>query len=202
MATESKNQPLTARFLGQHRLVQRAVVLLARFAVQTRATGKVEPVLASQFLEFFRTYLVAHQEEEERFLFPWLGQHGLASVSLSTLLREHLDSRIGLRRLEGLLAGAENTTADPLAFSRAAEDYAESLSAHDWKENHILYPLADLLDRSHELQAPAGEVSAILDGDGGLLWIEELERIAEDWPPEEIELHIEPLLGDHGARHE
>ncbi len=194
-------RPLTERFLAQHRLIQRAVHLLARLAEQTRATQELDVGLGRQFVRFFRVFLAEHHQEEERVLFPWLIRHGLAEEPLRHLVDEHRASERQLQSLTSLLDLLAAPVGDEDVSSRErfcddAERYAAMLSEHDWKEDHVLYPMTDLLDHDHELwtREIEGARSCLDDPDEFPRWVEDVERLAGDWPPARVRLHVEHAL--------
>lgn len=207
MRTESHLAPLTQVLADEHRLIQRSVVLLARYCAQVRRAGEVDLALARQFLRFFRVFAAHHMRREEQVLFPWIRSHGdpANDAAVAVLLAEHGESRELLSALESILQALERGPDDVeprSCFCAFGERYARLLSEHDWKEDHLLFPLADYLDAaSHELRAkaPQGFVSCLEDPDEFSRWAEDVEALAWDWPREEVDLHADPRGGDDGV---
>jgi len=206
MATETHLAPLTQVLAEEHRLIQRTVVLLARYCARLRHGGEVDAALGRQFLRFFRVFAAHHMRREEQVLFPWVRSHGDPEndAAVAVLLAEHGESRELISALQSVLeALAESPEAiEPRAcFCAFGERYARLLSEHDWKEDHLLYPLADFLDAaSHDLQAhcPEGFVSCLEDPDEFSRWVDDVEALAWAWPREEVDLHADPRGRDHG----
>jgi hemerythrin-like domain-containing protein len=205
MASDTSLVPLTRLLADEHRLIQRSVVLLARFCAHVRRADEFDPGLAHQFLHFFRVFLEHHLRREELVLFPWIRQHADAesNAAVDVLQAEHAESRELLSAIEAILEALERHPSDPesrACFCAFGERYAALLSEHDWKEDHLLYPLAEYLDdASHELRTrvPEGFVSCLQDPEEFSRWAEDVEALACDWPREEVDLHRESLLRDH-----
>jgi len=205
MTSDPSLVPLTQVLADEHRLIQRAVVLLARFSAHVRRSDEFDPGLARQFLRFFRVFGEHHIQREEHVLFPWIRQHADAesSAAVGVLLAEHAESRELLSAIEAILEALERGPSDPesrACFSAFGERYAMLLSEHDWKEDHLLYPLAEYLDAvDHELQAQVSEgfVSCLEDPEEFSRWADDVEALAADWPREEVDLHRDSLLRDH-----
>ncbi|HED65387.1 MAG TPA: hemerythrin domain-containing protein [Planctomycetes bacterium] len=199
MATGSYKERLTARFLGQHELLQRTSHLLARHAAYLRTGADLDEALLHQFLHFFRSFLLDHQDLEESRLFPWLNRHGVSQSPLAKLLEEHMQAR---RDLEGLARAVEGmieshgADSDRETYARLAEEFALALAAHDWKENHILYPLADLIDVDEELLARGDEDQDwTMDEEESRRWVEDVEALALNWPAPAVNLPHTRIAG-------
>lgn len=192
--------PLTQVLAGEHRLIQRSVVLLARYCARIRRTGEVDPALARQFVRFFRVYYDHHMRREERLLFPWVRRRGdeRSSEAVAVLLAEHRETREIVVALETIVEALARDPRDPepgTCFCATAERLARLLSEHDWKEDHLLYPLADYLDaatRDLLAEVPDGYSSCVKDPQEFSRWAEDVEALAFDWPREEVDLHALP----------
>jgi len=200
MSNHLSREPLTSHFLRQHRLIRRAARLLARYSAHVHATGELDPALVRQFVHFFRGYLHPHHEEEERILFPWLRGHGLGEEPLANLVREHAESRAALAQIADRCEGDE-VAGSATSVADLAKDYATKLATHDWKEDHILYPLADLMDEDHDLvtELHEGYTSCRDDPEKHPRWVEDVESLAVDWPDTEIALPLEAPVREDDA---
>lgn len=183
---------MTDCFLEQHGILQRGARLLARHAAYVSGEADIDAALLHQFSHFFRTFLLDHQALEERVLLPWLSEHGVSHGALSNLLREHLQARRDLDALtesiDRLLSGGGRDP-DRANYACCAEEFALALAAHDWKENHILYPLADLIDEAGDLVTSGAEESGWAMGrDAARRWVEDVEGLALHWPEPAVTL--------------
>lgn len=197
--------PLTQVLAEEHRLIQRSVVLLARFCAHVRTAEELDLGLARQFLRFFRVFAEHHLRREERVLFPWILRHAdtRSQEAVAVLLAEHGESRELLSAIDAILVDLGRRPDEDesrACFCAFGERYARLLSEHDWKEDHLLYPLAEYLDAAnHDLVAavPEGFASCTEDPEEFARWVDDVEALAWDWPREEVDLHADPLKGDH-----
>ncbi len=100
----------------------------------------VDPQDLQQLTDFFREFADrCHHGKEEGWLFPALGEAGLAPPEglQQALLAEHVQGREALRAMQ-----AEAAQPGP-AFADAAERYAALLRSHIAKENAQLLPWVD-----------------------------------------------------------
>ena len=203
----SRDHPLFEVLTGEHALLHRGVRLLARFAEHARREGQVEADLARGFLRFFKVFGEHHRRHEERDLFPWLHDAGLQDQGgpLGSLRAEHRETRELLASMEVLIDALEDPpvpTESLECFCAFAERFASLLSEHEWKENHILYPLAAYLGWPDDPESMTWPVEGDEEAEGGpgarlreefTNWVEAVERQALSWPPARIDLHPEPL---------
>ncbi len=143
----------------EHCLIARAAACLDRVADEVLATDDLRVVVALDLLEFFEDFADgAHQEKEERHLFPALLRLGLAKHRVFELLDDHENEREALRSMWRNLEGA--ACGDPLSlddFVRFAVEYAADQRRHADKENHVLLPLVEeLMDADTERRVLAG----------------------------------------------
>jgi hemerythrin-like domain-containing protein len=134
---------------------------LERIAPQIEAGQPVPLQLLTDFHEFFSLFADrCHHGKEEDLLFPFLERKGVprAGGPLGCMLNEHDEGRAYVRAM------AENAeacaTGDPAArksWSDAARAYANLLRNHIWKENEILFRMAERLMSTGEQAALAAE---------------------------------------------
>ncbi len=89
-----------------------------------------------------------HHHREETLLFPALVQAGVPVEHgpIAVMLHEHDLGRECIRRIrENLAAANEGDEAAATAVYTAAAEYSELLRAHIWKEDNVLFPLANRL---------------------------------------------------------
>ena len=96
---------------------------------------------------FIREFADAHHHgKEEEILFATMIEHGFSDTTgpLAVMLSDHTEGR----RLTGIVREIGGRTGDLTADERreaaaALSAYAELLSAHIWKEDQVLYPMAE-----------------------------------------------------------
>jgi len=140
------------RFQAEH---HEALIVLGRLeaaALSLRRGGDVAPYLAAtlEAHAFLSTAVRAHNDNEERALFPLLGDDAPTAL----FVEEHRR----LRGLEGELARAARTGNAPETADVALE-MVELLRAHITREDEVLFPMA------RERLGPSGlaQVAAALD---------------------------------------
>jgi len=96
-----------------------------------------------------------HHGKEEGILFPALTEAGMPAGGgpVSVMLSEHADGRALIKEMEGALSGTVNAR----AFGNAARRYADLLRAHISKENNVLFPAAERMLASPELEEIHGK---------------------------------------------
>lgn len=89
-----------------------------------------------------------HHQREETVLFPALVQAGVPVEHgpIAVMLHEHDLGRDCMRRIrENLDAAKDGDEAAAAAVFTAATEYSQLLRAHIWKEDNVLFPLANRL---------------------------------------------------------
>ena len=121
----------------------------------------LSPAQVGRMLEYVRDYVDAcHNQKEERHLFPLLEARGMPRHGgpLAVMLGEHDRAREILARLLPLAtAYAGGQTATLADLRTAFGEYAVLCKEHFWKENDILYPMAQHL-------LTAEDAAAIVEG--------------------------------------
>ncbi len=129
----------------EHRLIERAAACLDRLTDEAIAGEDFDAVAALDLLEFLEHFAnEAHQQKEERVLFPALLARGLAGARIGELLLEHLGERQALEALHGELEAA--AYGDPVSrdhFAALAHEYALAQIEHASKEDSTLLPIAE-----------------------------------------------------------
>jgi DUF438 domain-containing protein len=111
------------------------------------AAGKPDPTMVKELFRYFVEYVDGcHNKKEENHLFPLLEERGIPSQSgpLGVMLQEHARSKELLAELKPLAdtyVDGDDSVLDEL--SRTYGEYTTLLKQHFWKENDILYPMAE-----------------------------------------------------------
>jgi hemerythrin-like domain-containing protein len=147
----------------EHDIVLLILDAAEREGESIRRTGTVHVANAEEMVDFFTNFVErCHHGKEERHLFPALQERGLPGGGgpVAVMLHEHEQGRAAARTLRDALArfsSGEQSTAGDLAD--ALLHYASYLRSHIFKENNVLFPMADqvLSDSDREELARAFE---------------------------------------------
>jgi hemerythrin-like domain-containing protein len=118
------------------------------------AGGKVPSEVLADLLEFFRVFTdQCHHMKEEELFFPMLERKGIPRDGgpVGVMLHEHEEGRALIREMviaaEAYHQGEESA---PARWSRAARAYAQLLREHIFKENNVLFIMAERVLTSAE----------------------------------------------------
>jgi len=157
----------TEVLITEHNAVLVALQILEKVG-DALATGAVDsPEHLGQLIDFFKGFVDrCHHGKEEDVLFPELEKHGVPREAgpIGVMLSEHEIGRGYIRGMSGgldRLRRGEKGAVDGIRENAAG--YRELLKAHIYKENNVLFPMADRL-------LPSAEEAAIVER------FEEIER--------------------------
>ncbi len=106
-----------------------------------------EPELLAGVTEFFELFLDrCHHGKEENLFFPVLERKGVAvhGGPIGVMLREHQQGReLTAAMVEASRAYAQGETGAAGRWARAAREHAALLRDHIFKENAVLFPMAE-----------------------------------------------------------
>jgi hemerythrin-like domain-containing protein len=155
----------TEELIREHDAVLLALQILEKVATAIGARNIEAPAHLEQLIDFFRGFVDrCHHGKEEDILFPELIRRGLSREGgpIAVMLSEHEIGRGHVRaladNLERLRRG-EAAAAD--AIREHAKDYRGLLEAHIYKENNILFPMADRIVPADEASHLAEQFEAI-----------------------------------------
>ena len=158
---------------SEHRVIEQVLNCLEAIARQAKSAGRLDGPSAKEALAFFRNFADrCHHGKEEAHLFPALEAKGFPRDGGPTgvMLYEHEQGRTHLRGMEETLEAAAAGNADSLQlFVAHAGVYVSLLREHIYKEDHILFSLADRVfadEDQQELLAAFGKVEADEMGTG------------------------------------
>lgn len=123
-----------------------------------------DPQLVEKLLDYFVGYVEAcHNRKEEDHLFPLIEKRGIPRQGgpLAVMLMEHEQSKQVLAQLK--TAGSDYVAGKPDALGPLRAVYAQYidlLKNHFWKENDILYPLAQRVMAQSDGQAVVAGIEA------------------------------------------
>lgn len=145
---------------SEHRVIERVLKVLETATEKLATGGAVSPALLGKALDFIRNFAdKCHHAKEEDVLFVALEEHGMPRRGgpVAMMLMEHDEGREFVKGLTEATQryGAGDKTAVAEIISNA-RGYAQLLSQHIWKEDNILYAMADEI-------VPAEAQQGILD---------------------------------------
>ena len=132
---------------SEHRVIELVLNCLEAIVRQAKSAGRLDLPGAQDAIAFFRNFADrCHHGKEEVHLFPALEARGFPRDGGPTgvMLYEHEQGRAHLRDMdENMEAAAAGDSAALERFIEHAEGYLTLLREHIYKEDHILFPLAD-----------------------------------------------------------
>jgi hemerythrin-like domain-containing protein len=136
----------------EHQAILFAFKILERMNLQISAGTNPDINDVSDFIGFLREFAdKCHHGKEEGILFPTMEKAGLPGHEglLAALLSEHAKGREWIEAMDAaLLSGFKASE-----FTTAARGYMDLLRAHVEKENNILFPMAERMLTTTQLDA-------------------------------------------------
>ena len=140
-------------------------VVDALAAALARGGVPTDPRRVTETVDLLRTYADrAHHGKEEDGLFPALERKGIRREGgpLAVMSQEHEQGRDLLRQMSVASVGVQHDTAGAgLRWARAASAYTELLRSHIFKENNILFAMAERALSAAEQEELAEEFDRI-----------------------------------------
>lgn len=138
----------TEQLKEEHNAVKTMVKILEAVAEKLEAGQQVTPEHMEMMVEFIRVFTdKCHHGKEEGLLFTAMEKAGIPRDGgpIGVMLSEH---DVGRNYVRGMAEGiAEYKKGNAKAASKIAQNargYAELLTEHIYKEDNILYPMADM----------------------------------------------------------
>ncbi|OGN91936.1 MAG: hypothetical protein A2Y88_15320 [Chloroflexi bacterium RBG_13_48_10] len=136
----------TEILMEEHRVIERVLTALERAA--TRLSNGQEV-----YLRFFTGTTVfiknfadgCHHQKEEGILFPAMIENGLSKDAgpIAVMLAEHEEGRRLTQKMRQALERLQTTDASRSELVQNALSYVKLLRQHIYKEDNILFPMAD-----------------------------------------------------------
>ena len=144
----------------EHKIVLLVLQGAEREARAIRAGGEVNGAAIAEMVDFFRNFVDrCHHAKEERYLFPAMGAAGFPAEAgpVAVMLHEHEQGRALIRAIgEALDASRAGDARAKDRLAAALEGYAELLRSHIYKEDNILFAMADQVLPPAEQERLAG----------------------------------------------
>lgn len=137
----------TQKLMDEHEAVLEALQILDKVAAAITAKNDQAPAHLDQLLDFFKRFVDrGHHGKEEDVLFPELERRGVRREGgpIGVMLSEHEIGRGHVRALEdGLERLRRGDAGAAAAISAHAHAYRDLLQAHIYRENNVLFVMAD-----------------------------------------------------------
>ena len=132
---------------NEHRVIERVLACLQAISEEAKIKGRLDARSAREAVEFFRTFADrCHHGKEEVHLFPALEAQGFPRHGGPTgvMLAEHDEGRAAVRNMEEqIVPAAVGDAAAVSRFVEHAQQFINLLREHIYKEDHVLFQLAD-----------------------------------------------------------
>lgn len=137
----------TEDLIHEHNAVLVALKILEKVTAAIAAKSEQAPAHLEQLVDFFQGFVdKCHHGKEEDVLFPELERRGVKHEGgpIGVMLGEHEVGRAHVRALAENLARLRGGDAGAaVGIAEHARAYGDMLQAHIYKENSVLFPVAD-----------------------------------------------------------
>ncbi len=185
---EANAMTVTAVLKEEHRLIERMLAVMEAAGRRLESGEPVRAGLLREAVDFVRTFADKnHHGKEEDNLFPRLEERGVPKEGgpLGMMLHEHDLGRGFIRAIDGAIEAYES--GDDAAAQVIAENirsYTQLLTEHVWKEENVLFPMADQVlsaDDQRDLAERFERVDAEVSGPDVLKrYVDLLERAEQE----------------------
>lgn len=131
----------------EHRGIEKMLRALSREAGRLEAGERVDPAIIEQGIDFLRNFAdQCHHTKEEKELFPALEKAGVPVEGgpIGVMLADHEQGRDYIRAMaQALDAYKLGDSAAAAQLAGSIRGYVELLTAHIWKEDNVLFAMAD-----------------------------------------------------------
>lgn len=133
----------TTVLVEEHAIIERALDVAEAAVARLRVGQDIPDGYAAWLIDFICQFADGcHHHKEEGVLFPLLEARGVPKQGgpIGCMLHEHELGRDLVRRMKG---ASQATPFDKARFADALEDYAALLRQHIFKENNVLFLMAE-----------------------------------------------------------
>lgn len=155
----------TEILIEEHRTIRKMLTIMNLLCDRLDSGGTYESSDLRDTVDFIREFAdQLHHGKEEDLLFPAMEAAGVPREGgpVGVMLMEHEQGRAYVRAMAAALKSDDTAT-----FSKNARNYTRLLDQHIYKEDNILYPLADRVlstAQQDELEQAYGQVDQSLEG--------------------------------------
>jgi hemerythrin-like domain-containing protein len=154
----------TGMLREEHQLILRVLDVLQKI-VENGASGEWDVDGMEECVAFFRLFADAcHHGKEEDLLFPELGARGMPKDEgpIAVMLFEHRQGRALVAQMAQTLEGARSGEEVSIArFDNGARAYVALLRGHIYKEDNVLFNMADFMFDAPGCQRLCGAYDAV-----------------------------------------
>lgn len=138
---------VTEVLTAEHRAIERMLAVLEAAAQRLRAGERVPAEIFREAVDFVGNFVDKyHHGKEEANLFPLLEERGVSREGgpLGVMLHEHDVGRKYIGAIDAAIgAYEEGAEAAARVIEENVRGYIHLLRHHIWKEEHVLFPMAD-----------------------------------------------------------
>ncbi len=134
----------TQQLMDDHRKIEEMLDILEAAALEVESGHAVDQSHLAQMLDFLRQFADRyHHGREEQLLFPSMEEAGVPREGgpIGVMLMEHVLGRNFIAAMQAALDAWEEEGA-PRRFVEQAQGYVSLLRGHIYKEDHVLFPMA------------------------------------------------------------
>jgi hemerythrin-like domain-containing protein/uncharacterized protein (DUF2249 family) len=140
--------------MHEHRVIEHGLAVLEAIADRIERGETVPTEKVAALLDFFRVFAdECHHGKEEGVLFPELEARGIPKEGgpIGVMLHEHAEGRTLQQQMQQALSDL-TSEANRQQFVAAAHNYIALLRQHIWKEDNVLFKMAEqfLTERDDE----------------------------------------------------
>ena len=131
------------RLMAEHELIERGLVLLDKAVARIDAGQPLPDGFSGWAARFFQQFAdKCHHAKEEDVFFPVLKQRGIPEQGgpIGVMLHEHILGRECVGRMR---EASQAQPFDAQMFAKAARQYIPLLRQHIFKENNVLFRMAE-----------------------------------------------------------
>jgi hemerythrin-like domain-containing protein len=146
----------TQSLIDDHRVILKVVGAMRAYAGVVERGGGIDPAFVRGVATFLRVFAdQCHHAKEEGILFPKLTELGVpvAGGPIGVMCAEHEIGRAEVTKLFQLADACDaGALPQPAALADALRNLAGFYEQHIWKEDNVLFPMADrlLTDKADE----------------------------------------------------
>ena len=137
--------------LNDHEAILTALDIFSRMLDEQKISGEADAVELGSFIAFFKEFAdKCHHGKEEGILFPAMIAAGVPDRGgpIGVMMAEHIQGR-------GYIFEMDESLVEPMDFARFeknSRNYITLLREHIQKENSVLFPMADRVISTLELE--------------------------------------------------
>ena len=169
------------RLKAEHDLIERGITLLEKAVARIDAGQSLPDGFSAWAARFFRQFAdQCHHAKEEYVFFPVLKQRGIPEQGgpIGVMLHEHVLSRECVTRMR---EASQAQPFDAPTFADAARQYIPLLRQHIFKENNVLFRMAERVMSEADDADVTGRFSQVEKERGLTDWHEKFGNEVAGW---------------------